>query len=341
MTRAQSTEPDLATVAKDVLDQVLAQPEIVAGAIYVLDERKNTLEQAASKGFPQDAVRETSISAGEGRFGRVVSTRRPVVSDVQLSDDSMTVHCVYPLNDRGTVRGVLEAHLSTPPDSVPGFPRVLDVLTSNAAATLRDAQELDDLRRRVRADDESCDKIVDAWSQTLNSRDDARRKHALRAAELTLKTGHKLGISEQDLVHARRGALLHDVGLTRVPESILEKPGKLTESEWEIMRLHPVYGYEILQRVPALYPSIDIPYCHHERWNGSGYPRGIEGTEIPLSARIFAVADVWIALCSHRPYRREISPEEACTVITDAGGSLFDPQVLEAFLGVVCNADAA
>ena len=206
-------------------------PEIVAGAIYVLDDRQSTLEQVACEGLPQDAVREGSISAGEGRLGRVVSTGRPVISDVQLGDDSMTVHCVYPLNDRGEVRGLLEAYLSAPPDSVPGFARVLDVLTANAAATLRDAQELDALRHAVRAADESIDKMVDAWSQTLNCRDEVRRKHSLRAAELTLKTGRELGLSEEELIHARRGALLHDVGLTRVPESILQKPDRLTESD--------------------------------------------------------------------------------------------------------------
>lgn len=335
------TQPAFATIANEVLEQVLAQPEIVAGAIYVLDERKSTLERAACKGLSEDSARESSVSAGEGRFGRAVSTGRPVISDVELGDDSMTVHCVYPLSDRGTVRGVLEAYLSTPPDSVPGFSRVLDVLTANVAATLRDAQELDALRQSVCEADESYDKFVHAWSQTLSCRDEARRKHSIRAAELMLQTGRELGVSETDLVHARRGALLHDVGLTRVPESILKKSGKLTESEWEIMRLHPVYGYEILQHIPALYPAIDIPYCHHERWNGTGYPRGIEGTEIPLSARIFAVADVWIALCSHRPYRSEISPQEASTVVSDASGSLFDPQVLEVFLGVVRDADAA
>jgi HD-GYP domain-containing protein (c-di-GMP phosphodiesterase class II) len=340
MTHKPSTAPDLATVANDVLEEVLAQPEITAGAIYMLDDRRSTLEQIAGKGLSEDSTR-ASISVGEGRLGRVVSTGRPVISDVQLGDNSMTVHCVYPLNDHGTVRGVLEAYLSAPPESVPGFSRVLDVLTANAAATLRDAQELDALRQSVHEADESYDKFVDVWSRTLNCRDETRRKHSLRAAELTLETGHKLGVSETDLVHARRGALLHDVGLTRVPESILEKPGKLTESEWQIMRLHPVYSYEILQHIPALYPAIDIPYCHHERWNGSGYPRGIEGTEIPLSARIFAVADVWIALCSHRPYRGEISSQEASTVVSDASGSLFDPQVLEVFLGVVRDADAA
>jgi HD-GYP domain-containing protein (c-di-GMP phosphodiesterase class II) len=132
-------------------------------------------------------------------------------------------------------------------------------------------------------------------------------------------------------VHIRRGALLHDIGKMAIPDEILLKNGPLSEQEWQIMRLHPVYAYELLSPIQFLRHALDIPYCHHERWNGSGYPRCLSGTQIPLAARLFAVVDVWDALLSNRPYRQAWQAEEADRYLRSQAGELFDPQVVDAF----------
>ena len=146
-----------------------------------------------------------------------------------------------------------------------------------------------------------------------------------------MRLGRRLGMSEDELVHVWRGALLHDIGKLGIPDDILSKPGALTAAEWEIMRQHPQLGYELLEPIPYLRPALEIPYCHHEHWDGSGYPRGLKGEEIPMSARIFAVADVWDALRSDRPYRVAWSDEAARVYIVQQSGKQFEPQVVEAF----------
>jgi HD-GYP domain-containing protein (c-di-GMP phosphodiesterase class II) len=137
--------------------------------------------------------------------------------------------------------------------------------------------------------------------------------------------------SPEELVHIRRGALLHDIGKMGIPDSILHKPGPLTEAEWEIMRLHPVHAFEWLTPVPYLRPALDIPYCHHEKWDGTGYPRGLKGRQIPLAARVFAVVDVWDALRSDRPYRAAWTEEKCLEHVRLNAGAHFDPQAAGAF----------
>jgi HD-GYP domain-containing protein (c-di-GMP phosphodiesterase class II) len=136
-------------------------------------------------------------------------------------------------------------------------------------------------------------------------------------------------------VHIRRGALLHDIGKMGVPDSILLKPGPLSEDEWVIMRQHPVFAYEMLKNIPYLAQALEIPYYHHERWDGSGYPQGLQENDIPLAARIFAVIDVYDALCSARPYRPAWPEDESRSYLVNNAGILFDPQVVERFLATI------
>lgn len=150
-----------------------------------------------------------------------------------------------------------------------------------------------------------------------------------------MRLAQRLGITEPQLTYLRWGALLHDIGKIGIPDSILFKPGPLTEEEWAIMRQHPIWGYEVLRHISFLEPALDIPLYHHERWNGSGYPYGLRGEDIPLPARIFAVVDVWDALTSHRPYRPAMTPQEARRIIAKGAGTLFDPRVVEAFLALL------
>ena len=143
-----------------------------------------------------------------------------------------------------------------------------------------------------------------------------------------------MGMSESELVHVRRGALLHDIGKMSIPDSILLKTGSLTDEEWRIMRQHPVYAYELLSPIGYLRPALDIPYCHHEWWDGTGYPRGLRGNEIPLAARIFSLADAWDALNSERRYHQAWPEEQVREHIRSLSGTQFDPQVVERFLNL-------
>jgi putative nucleotidyltransferase with HDIG domain len=175
------------------------------------------------------------------------------------------------------------------------------------------------------------DSTLVGWSNALELRDQETQGHTQRVTELSLDLARWMGIQESDLDNIRRGALLHDIGKMGIPDSILLKPGKLTPAEWVIMRKHPQYAYEMIYPIEYLRPVLDIPYCHHERWDGTGYPRGLKGEEIPMAARVFAVIDVWDAMRSHRPYRPALSVDEVCEYISTASGTHFDPAVVDAF----------
>lgn len=170
-----------------------------------------------------------------------------------------------------------------------------------------------------------------AWAHTLELREAEPPGHCQRVTELTEQLAIAMGIPAHELVHIRHGALLHDIGKMRIPDSIIRKPGPLNKEEWEIVRQHPVYAYEMLSSISFLRPALDIPYYHHERWDGSGYPHGLSGTRIPLAARIFAVVDVWDTLRSDRPFRKALPDGEAMAYIMELSGSHFDPAVISVF----------
>jgi putative nucleotidyltransferase with HDIG domain len=176
------------------------------------------------------------------------------------------------------------------------------------------------------------DATLESMARALDMRDREAEGHLVRVADTTVKLAAAMGVPEAELATVRRGALLHDIGKMGIPDGILLKPGALNEEEWAVMRLHPVYAHEMLSPIQMLLPSLDIPYGHHERWNGEGYPRRLKGEQIPLAARIFAVVDVWDALRSDRPYRTGWPEARARDFISQRSGTDFDPAVVEAFL---------
>jgi putative nucleotidyltransferase with HDIG domain len=179
------------------------------------------------------------------------------------------------------------------------------------------------------------DEIVLGWTRALELRDSETVDHTQRVALLAVRLADYLGMRGQELTQIRRGALLHDIGKIGIPDGILLKPGKLTAEEWEVMRMHPEYAREMLEPISFLKTCIDIPYCHHEKWDGSGYPRHLAGEAIPLSARLFSVIDVWDALNSDRCYRPAWRESEARAYILDQAGKQFDPLVVTAFLHIL------
>ncbi|MBL8100682.1 MAG: response regulator [Anaerolineales bacterium] len=175
------------------------------------------------------------------------------------------------------------------------------------------------------------DATIEGWSRAMDLRDKETEGHTLRVTDLSVKLARNMGINEGELLFIRRGALLHDIGKLGVPDSILHKPSALSDEEWETMRQHPQFAYDMLYPIEYLRPALDIPFCHHEKFDGTGYPRQLKGEQIPLSARIFAIVDVWDALTSDRPYRPAWEKQKAMDFINEQSGKHFDPKVVEAF----------
>ncbi|MCP4139272.1 MAG: HD domain-containing protein [Chloroflexi bacterium] len=178
------------------------------------------------------------------------------------------------------------------------------------------------------------DATLEGWSRVLELRDEETGGHSQRVTTLVLELAQELGISGQDLDHIRRGALLHDIGKMGVPDDVLHKPSSLTDDEFEIIKQHPGFAYELLFPISFLHKALEIPYCHHEKWDGSGYPQGLKGEKIPISARIFAVVDVWDALLSDRPYRNAWPKEKGVNYIIADRGKHFDPHITDTFLQI-------
>jgi putative two-component system response regulator len=213
--------------------------------------------------------------------------------------------------------------------------RVRTITRLNRYRKLRDEHQF--LIEAHRELQETYDTTMEGWVHALDLRDKETEGHTRRVTDLTTRMARAAGIDGEALIHIRRGALLHDIGKLGIPDAILLKPGKLTDEEWVIMRLHPVYAYEWLSPIIYLRPALDIPYCHHEKWDGSGYPRGLKGEEIPLAARMFAVIDVWDALRSDRPYRQGWPEDRVLAHLRELAGSHFDPACVELFMRIAAE----
>ncbi len=204
------------------------------------------------------------------------------------------------------------------------------VFTSLTIWAIRDSWEMN--MRNLR---ESYDLTLQGWARALEYRDGETAGHAQRVINLSVTLARKLGLDKEEIHALQRGAYLHDIGKMAIPDQILLKPGHLDDEEWRVMKQHPVRSREFIAEIPFLQPAIPVAYSHHERWDGSGYPEGLRGEQIPLLARIFTVIDNWDALNSDRPYRKAWPREEVIGYLRENAGSIFDPRVVEAFLGII------
>jgi putative two-component system response regulator len=233
------------------------------------------------------------------------------------------------LSDRESRLAGIEAgaddFLSRPFDWDEVRQRVRTIIRLNRYRKLQDAYH--ELR-------EAYDETMEGWVHALDLRDHETEGHTRRVTDLTLQLARELGVGQEQLIHVRRGALLHDIGKIGVPDAILRKPGPLTEEEQQVMRQHPAHAYEMLQSIEFLQPALDIPYCHHERWDGEGFPQGLAGEDIPLAARIFAVVDVWDALSNDRPYRQAWPLDRVREHLRSLAGTHLDPRIVEVFLAM-------
>jgi len=202
--------------------------------------------------------------------------------------------------------------------------------TANGLYVIALVRDISDIARAY-------DETLTGWSRAMDFRDKETENHTLRVTNTTIRLARLLGMTETQITHLHRGALIHDIGKMGVPDNILRKPSTLTDEEWATMRKHPEFAYEMLCPIEFLRPALDIPYCHHEKWDGTGYPRGLKGEEIPLAARIFAVVDVWDALSYDRPYRKAWTQEKVIEYIREQTGTHFDPMVVKVFLQMLSD----
>lgn len=338
---------DIDNIFQILIDQVVTRLGVDAACVWVADSKQQTLEFAASRGFRTDALRSTRLRFGEGYAGQVILDQGTIyIPDLKtrymnylrsesFDEEGFVSYLAVPLTAKKQVQGVLEIfHRSTlKPD--PEWMDFLETLASQAAIVAGYSRLLEDLRRSNIDLNLAYDSTLEGWARALEVRDQETKGHSQRVAEMTMRLAKSMGIPESDLIQIHRGALLHDIGKLGVADSILLKAGPLDDVEKEIMQKHPILAFELLSSITHLRSALDIPYSHHEKWDGTGYPLGLKGEAIPLSARIFAIVDVWDALTSDRPYRKAWSREEALAYIRDQAGKHFDPQVVDAFLSLI------
>jgi PAS domain S-box-containing protein/putative nucleotidyltransferase with HDIG domain len=337
---------DLRVTLNVLLDQVTTQLRVGAADVLLLNPNTHTLEYAAGRGFRTSTITRTRLRLGEGYAGRAALERR-VVSTADLSesdvvharpqllgDEGFVAHHAAPLIAKGHVKGVLEIFHRAALNPDPEWLDYLETLAGQTAIAVDNIQLFESLQRSNLELGLAYDATIEGWSRALDLRDKETEGHTRRVTETTFRLARTIGIGEEELVYVRWGALLHDIGKMGIPDGILLKPGALTDEEWAIMRKHPEYAHEMLYPIAYLRRALDIPYCHHEKWDGTGYPRGLKGEQIPLPARIFAVVDVWDALLSDRPYRAAWPEEKVRDYIRSLASAYFDPKVVEAFLAL-------
>ena len=357
MTLAEKlTLKDIYALLSDSIMELFPDLRMITIARYDPEAQQLTCVSAVINNEPMDISQFPSVPLeppGKGTQSEAVHSRQPViipdlvmrakrVSKVVLVDNEghitgtapQSALCV-PMLAKGEVLGVIQ--LQSP--VLNGFStedaEMMSIVANTAAVAIQNAALVESLQNSRIEIQEAYDATLEGLSRALELRDLETEGHTRRVAELTLNLGRWLKLDECQLVDLWRGAFLHDIGKIGVPDAILHKPGPLTIAEWVEMRKHAEFGYRILSDVPFLKNSLEVPHYHHEKWDGSGYPAGLKNEEIPLSARIFAIVDVWDALLSDRPYRKAWSREQTLAYIQEGAGTYFEPRLVTEFLGMI------
>lgn len=340
---------DLNLTLSMFLSQVNVQLGVDAAAILILNPENQTLEFSTGLGFQSLTLQRMSVRMGEGYAG-AAALRREIVHKDNLSQrttdflrfpsfsrEAFVEYYALPLIAKGRVLGVLEIFHRSPIRADADWLDFLEMLGGQAAIAIDNAMLFSNVERSNAELTLAYDATIEGWARALNLRDRDSEGHTQRVSEMTVRLARRMGIEETSIIHMRRGAILHDIGKMSIPDHILFKAGPLNESEWQIMRQHPSTAAQLLSPIPYLSPALSIPHYHHERWDGSGYPVGLRGDEIPMAARLFSIIDVYDALTSDRPYRKAWSRPDAISYIRAESGKHFDPRLTEIFLGMIAQ----
>ena len=343
---AISTNFDLNITLGLLVDHTVSQLKVDAADILLLDEPIHMLNYQTGRGFNTEFFTQKQLRVSESLAYQALLDRRlfiasPLDENITCArkaafiEEGFTSYFCVPLTARGEIVGVLEIFNRAPISPSQEWLDFLHTLSGQAAIAIDNSQLFNSLKRSNKDLARAYDTTLEGWGKALELRDKETQGHTLNVTELTLQLARAMDISDADLIHINRGALLHDIGKMGIPDRILHKPGKLNTEERATMSKHPQLAYNLLSPISYLRPALDIPYCHHEKWDGSGYPRGLKGEQIPLAARIFSVIDVWDALLSNRPYRKAWSRQKVIDYIKERSGTHFDPDVIIVFLKMI------
>jgi putative nucleotidyltransferase with HDIG domain/PAS domain S-box-containing protein len=342
--RAISSGFDLRLNLITIITQVIAQLKVAAADVMIFNPVSQILEYSEGRGFRNKAVVRKNLRLGECYAGRAALERRTVhiaslaedydsfLSGPSLAGEAFVSYYGVPLIAKGQIHGVMEVFLRTHLVQDKEWHDFFKTLADQAAIAIENATLFENLQRSNAELALAYDSTIEGWSRALDLRDRETEGHTQRVTDITVKLAESFGLSGTELVHIRWGALLHDIGKMGIPDEILRKPNSLTENEWLAMKKHPVFAYEMLSPIRYLRSALDIPYSHHERWDGTGYPLGLKGEQIPLAARIFALVDTWDALRSDRPYQSGLSAERSREAILALAGTHLDPYVVKVSL---------
>jgi putative nucleotidyltransferase with HDIG domain len=336
---------DIRVIYNVFLHEAVSSLQIDAISLLEFNEFTQEFKLKVQKGLSNEELKKQSIKIGSFIPGKAAKERRIIKASLKEMDEPLrkrimeeqgfNIYYASPMIAKGKILGIVEVFRRNELEEEEIWVEFFEALTGQVSMALENAKLLFELQNAKEDLLLAYDQTIEALSYALDLRDKETKGHSRRVTELTVKIAEKFGIRGEKLRYVKWGALLHDIGKLGVPDSILLKPGPLTEEEWEIMKKHPEYGYNMLKKVDFLLPALEIPLYHHEKWDGSGYPKGLKGDEIPLPARIFAVVDAWDALTNERPYRPPWSKEKALEYIISQSGKHFDPEVVKVFLEVI------
>ena len=333
----------LRRVLEEVMDSLISLMRAERGFL-MLREPSGELIVRIARGIAHVNLDEEAFKVSRSVVRKVIESNAPVLTtnaqadprfDAQLSIAAYQLRSILcvPLKLKHDLIGVLyvdnRAHAGIFKEH---DLELISAFADQAAVAIDSARLFEDLQESNRELERAYQATLEGWVRALDLRDKETEGHTERVTILTYRLARLMGVRDDAMVHITRGALLHDIGKMAIPDGILIKPGPLTDEERKLIQKHPVYAYEMLSPIEFLVPAIDIPYCHHEKWDGTGYPRGLKREEIPFAARIFPVIDVWDALTSDRPYRKALPHAEVRQRIKADSGKHFDPRVVEAFM---------
>ncbi|HTX73967.1 MAG TPA: HD domain-containing phosphohydrolase [Rectinemataceae bacterium] len=342
--RAINSTMNIASVLGVITEEARLRLKVDAADILLFDEPSGELRFAAKAGFRSEALAHTKLSLGQGFAGRVAAERTILVvpalagepqafaESPSFAGEGFVGYAGAALVAKGELQGVLEVYRRSPLEADPHWTAFFEALAGQAAIAVDNASILDELQKANVRLREAYEATIEGWAEALELRDRETEGHCRRVTEASVELAERFGIEGKELEDLRHGALLHDIGKMGIPDAVLLKPGPLDPAEFEIMKRHTTIGRNLLAGLRFLSEASVIPYSHHEHWDGSGYPRGLAGEDIPFAARLFTVIDVWDALKSDRPYRAGWPEERVLEYIGSRSGADFDPRVVDAFI---------
>ncbi len=339
---------DLRLTLNILMDQTIKHLGVSAINIGIYHQDLQSIIYMGGSGFQSSSATRPQTRIGEGLAGQVIIRQKTFhITDLQnspeikneplLKREGFVTYIGIPLIVKGQVKGVFEVFHRIPLLPTPDWMEFLHTLAGQAAIAIDNSQLFENLQRSNQELIQAYDTTLEGWARALELRDRETEGHTRRVTDLTLRLAKYMGFSDHEMINMHRGVLLHDIGKMGVPDHILKKTSALDAREWDEMRQHPGYAYNLLSPISYLRGALDIPYCHHEHWDGSGYPRGLKGEQIPLSARIFSVVDIWDALLSDRPYRNAWTQDEVIKYLNTIAGTHLDPTIVEIFLKMIAK----